>query len=207
MSLTELLVAMVITAIALTIVGNFFVAVVETTAVTRTTRVATGTAANALDELGRVIRVAADNPTSASGVADPGIVAGTANSLTVISYIDTDPMASAPVPSMVAFAVDGRGNLIETRTAGVKQVSGYWAFTGPVTTRTIPGPISTTGTMFAYTADDGTPVVPGTGGLTLAQRQSIETVTITVTVPNAGRAGSDPVQLTTAATMINLSLS
>lgn len=205
-SLVELIVAVMISAIALTVTTGLFVNVSRSTVVVGTSRAASGVAANAIDELGRVVRAASTNPTGTTTPADPAVVSGTATSLTVISYIDTDPMS--PTPSRVDFTVgpSPASNLTETRTAGVLQPTGYWSFTGAVTTRTISGPLDTGSPLFTYLDSAGAPVPQGSG-FTLAQRQSIAAIRITVTVQRQGRVGSDPVQLTTTAALLNPTLS
>lgn len=199
-TLTELVVGMALTTLALAMVGGFFSSITRSITAGKSTRIGTSIAMTATNELTRVIRVAATNPV-ANGTPTPAVVDGTDRTLTVISYVDTDP--ASPAPTQVSFAIDGAGNLRETRTAA-QSSSGYWVFTGATTTRIIPGPISGTDPIFTYLDSAGLPVEPGAAGLTSEQEASIASISITVT---AGNRAADPVQITRTAVMTNLTLS
>lgn len=205
LTLTELLVAMMITALALAIFGGFFVNIATATSGARSSREATGVAANAIDEIGRVVRAAASNPVLNSDTT-PAVAAGTAGTLTVIAYVDTS--AAAPSPTQVGFALNSAGALVETRISGVSS-NGYWVFTGATTTRTIAVPRKTGDLQvaFAYNDQDGAPITIAPSGITRAQALLVQSVTVTVTVANRNRAADDPVSVTTTAVMPNVKLS
>ena len=201
LTLSEVIVAMMITSLVLAIMGGFFANMTRAITVGRTTRAATSAASTAVDELGKVIRAAA-NVTVASGSSPAIAVGSTGTHLVVLAYVDTS--SASPAPSQIDFTVNAAGDLVEQRTSGVP-VSNYWSFTGASTTRTYPGPFSASPSLFAYMS--GTDVLPlGASGLTSAQVSSISAVAITATIANQGRAGSDPVQITTTAVMPNLGL-
>lgn len=201
LTLSELIVAMMITSLALAVMGGFFANMTRTIVAGRTTSVATNLATSAVDELGKVIRSAANVPT-ASGLS-PAITAGSTGShLTVLSYIDAD--SADPAPTRVDFSLNAAGNLVEQRTNAVRD-SSNWKFTGATTTRVFPGPFVGSSGMFSYLSD-GTSLTVGSAGLTADQVSSISAITVTATIANRGRVGDDPVQLTTTAVMPNLGL-
>ncbi len=200
LTLSELIVGMALTALALAMIGGFFASIMRSVAAGRAVRAGTSIAANATGELSRVIRTASSNAT-ASGTS-AAVVAGTATTLTVTAYVDADPQD--PAPTQCSFAVNAAGNLIETRVAAQRS-NGYWDFTnGATTRRTIPGPILTTTPIFTYRDSEGAVVAPGATGLTAAQSASVTSITITIT---AKPGTAEPVQLTTTAVMTNLTLS
>ena len=203
MSLVELMVAMLVTGIVLAILGNLFVQVTSAATAANTARASVGTASTAMNAMAKVIRQASPNAIAASTTPDPAVVSGTANALTVYSYVDTS--ATAPAPTKVTYTVNSANYLVETRVAAVASGS-YWGFTGATSTRTIAGPLTTTGPMFAYQDATGATLPIAAGGLTAAQRAQVVAVAITVTVPNTVRGGSDPIVLTNTVVLQNVAL-
>lgn len=200
LSLVELLVAMGVLSIVMVVVTNLFVTVTAATQSANSARSAVGQASNAMDELARVIRMGTPNPSAGNTTPDPAIVAGTAGSLTVISYVDS--AAQTPMPTKASFSFSS-GVLQETRTASV--ASGSLAvFTGAVSTRTLASGL--TSVVFGYAAADGTMLTPGTSGLSAAQRALARTVTVTVTAPNTTGRTSDPIVLTSTVLLTNSAL-
>ncbi len=211
MSIIELIVVMMITGIMLAAVGTFFVnvAIVTTNASTKASR--SNVAANIMNEMSKVIRTSSNNAIAGSDDSDPAIVSGTASSLTVYSYVDT--VATSPAPTKVTFRVDANGIVYEDRIVGT--VSGsYFVFTGATTTRNLGGPI-VPAALFTYLDTSNQAVVPAASGLTLAQRNTIASIQVTVTVANnsttGGTApdatkGNSPVVLSNTIGMPNLLL-
>jgi hypothetical protein len=196
------MVAMMITGIVLAICGTFFANVAKLTAASNSSRDATGQAALALDAIGSVVRVAADNATSATTTA-PAVVAGTAASLTVTAWTDTD--SADPAPSLVTFSIGADGYLTRTTISGVA-VDGYYIFTGALSSKRIGGPFVTVGAapFFSYLDNTGT-LLPLGGQLSTTQRTAVTFVGVTATVAHRDAAGeSDPVVVTSAIGMPNL---
>lgn len=203
-SMIELLVTMLVSGIVLAIVGNLFINVVVITGNSNLTIQRNGVATNIMDEVTSVIRTAANNPVSTSVDPDPALVAATANSLTLYSFVDTN--ATLPAPSKVRFTFDAKGYLVEDRWTATKSGS-YWVFTGSATTRTIGGPVdnlSGTPYFFTYLDAGGTAIVPSGSGLTLTQRKLVATITVTVRIANRPTTGTDPVELVNTIGMPNL---
>lgn len=201
-SLVELIVTIMVTGIVLSIVAAMFVNVAKVTADSNGTNTRSSIAANVMNEMSKVIRLAANNATASSEDPDPAIVSATASALTVYSYADTSP--SAPAPAKVTFRVDSSGTVWEDRVAGSASGS-YWVFTGAATSRNLGSPIGTAN-LFTYLDQGGLPVAPGSTGLTLAQRSTIASVRVTVTIANNPTLGSDPVVITNTVGMPNLLL-
>ena len=201
-SLVELIVTMMVTGIVLTIVAAMFINVAKVTADANGTNTRTSVAANVMNEMSKVIRTAANNATASSEDPDPAIVSGTASALTVYSYVDTSP--TAPAPTKVTFRVDTSGNVWEDRIAGAASGS-YWVFTGTATSRNLGAPITSAG-LFTYLDQAGQAVVPGGTGLTLAQRNTISSIKVTVTIANNPTLGSDPIVIVNTVGMPNLLL-
>ena len=154
LSIVEMIVAMMIAAIVLAICGTFFANVAKLTAASSSSREATGQAALALDAIGSVVRVAADNAVSAVNT-DPAVVVGTASSLTITAWTNTG--SANPAPSLVTFSIDADGYLTQTTISGVA-VNGYFTFTGALSSKRIAGPFVTAGAapFFSYVDNTGT---------------------------------------------------
>lgn len=203
-SLVELIVTMMVTGVVLAIVGSMFVNIAFATSTSNATNTRTAISGNIMNEMSKVIRLAANNAVSGSDDPEPAIVTGTATALTVYAYVDTSP--TDPKPSKVTFRVDSSGTVFEDRIVGTLSGS-YYVFTGATTTRSLGGPI-VPAELFAYLDVSNKAVTPGSTGLTLAQRDQVASVKVTVVMDNTSRAGSsDPVRVVNTIGMPNLLLS
>jgi hypothetical protein len=206
-SLVELLVTMMVTAIVLTIVGNMFVTVAKVTTESNLTSARSGVAATIMGEISEVVRGAVNNAVAGNEVPDTAVVSGTPTALTMYSLIDANP--AAPAPIKIGFRLDAAGNLIEDRWTATAS-SGYWVFTGAVTSRMIGGPVaSLTGAnaMFVYLDEHGLALTPGANGLTPAQRLATASIRVSVRIANQGSTASDPILLVNNVGMPNLKFS
>lgn len=202
LSLVELIVAIMITGVVLSIVATMFVNVARVTADANGTNTRTSVASNVMNEISKVVRTAANNATASSEDPDPALVSGTAATLTLYSYVDTS--ATSPAPTKVTFRVDANGTAWEDRVAGSASGS-YWVFTGTTTSRQLGGPVTAT-SLFTYLDQDNKVVTPGSTGLTLAQRNLISSIKVTVTIANNPTLGSDPIVIINTVGMPNLLL-
>lgn len=203
-TMVELLVTMLITGIVLAMMGIFFANIARLTTWSGNDRAATGQAALALDAVRAVVRVAADNPTTATNT-DPAVLAATPTSLTLTAYSNTS--ISATQPTKVTFTVNSTGTLIQTRQAAVLTTDGYWAFTGAVTTTTIASgfSVSPSTPFFTYVNASGA-VLNATTGLTVAQRKTVTFIRVTTTLDTPGPSGgADPIVVTSSIGMPNVS--
>lgn len=197
-TLIELLVAMMLTAMVMTMGATFYVNVAKATATARATRDAMGQTSLAVNAIRNAVTMASDNPVSATATT-PAVNSGTGTSLTVTSYSNT--VATLPAPSAVTFALDASGWLTETRQAGVAAASGYWTFTGAITSRRVAGPfILGSGTpFFSYVDSTGAVITLGGTGLATADLAKVAFVRVTAKVANRAASGSsDPVVTTTS---------
>ncbi|MGT2425925.1 hypothetical protein [Amnibacterium kyonggiense] len=208
-ALIELIVSMVVTLIMLTLIARMFAQVTHSASDNQSTRAGIGIAGTAMDEITRVVRQGTRVSTSQTATEGAVVAGSTASSLSIDSFVDATvtPGLAAIAPTRVVFSVDGSGSLIEQRYAGTV-ANGYVTFSGSGTSRTVNGPIDTSGStpLFAYADGSGTAVVPGATGLTSAQALSVASVTVTVTVDNQLSSGNDPVQLTNEVTMPNIAI-
>lgn len=207
LSMVELIVSMMVTAVVMTIVGTMFVNVARITTNSNASTSRSGIASNIVNELAKVIRPATNNSVTGNTAADPAVVSGTASALTLYALVDSSPTALTPYK--VGFRIDSQGNVVEDRwTASLSQ--GFWVFTGTVASRIIGGPLQTTaGTapLFVYLDETNAVITPGADGLTLAQRGLVASIQITVTVTNQPSTGSDPIVIVNTVGMPNLQLS
>lgn len=201
-SMVELLVTILITGIVMSIVAAMFINVAKVAADANGTNTRTSVAGNVMNEMSEVIRTAANNAIASSDDPDPALVSGTTSTVTLYSYVDTSP--TAPAPTKVTFRIDASGFVWEDRVAATASGS-YWVFTGATTSRNLGGPVSTSG-FLTYLDQDNAEVIPGTGGLSLTQRNSISSIKVTVTIANNPTLGSDPVVLVNTIGMPNLLL-
>jgi hypothetical protein len=205
--MVELLVSVLLSALLLVLVGTTFVQLVRTTTTVTVARESGGSASTVATELSRVIRTASTNPVSGSLVADPAIVSGTDNALTLYSYVDTN--SAQPRPTRVQFDIVG-GQIVEKRWATTSTTS-PWLFPSatatPTSTITYPGVQVPNGStpLFTYLDATDTPVVPGTG-LTADQRALIVSVTISVRIRAATPVTAAPVSIVNTVGMPNLAI-
>lgn len=208
-TLIELIVASVVSLLMLTIVSATFIQIAKLTASAQSTRVATGVAWTVMDELSGVVRQGTQVDTSSTATEGAVLAGSTPNALVIDAYVNAAVAGGQPTiaPTRVTFGVNASGYLTEQRVLGVA-AGGYYAFTGTPTSRTVNGPLVTTGAgnaLFTYYAG-GTVLVPGSTGLTADQAGQVTAVGITVTVASAGTAGPDPVRLVNTITMPNLAI-
>ncbi|MEZ5189582.1 MAG: hypothetical protein R2717_00955 [Schumannella sp.] len=208
LSLSELLIATMLTSIMLVMVGSFFIQTTKLTTSAAEYRESTGTAANMANAITSVLGVATTLSKAGSEIPDAAIVAGTRSSLTVYSYANTT--ASDPAPVKVTFTLDATGKLTETRCTGSKS-AGFWTFgtCSATSTRTLgEGLLAPTGTsdqLFTYRNGSGVAYAIGTGSLTASQREGVSSVIVTVRVQPDG-SSTEPVVIQNTVVLRNLGL-
>lgn len=200
LSLTELLVTIMLTAIVMTMIGSMFINVARVTSNSNSTSTKSSIAANMMDAVSKVIRTAANIPVAGSDVPNPAIVAGTSNTLTLYSYVDTN--SNAPEPTKVAYRVDSNRNLIEDRWKGTT-AGGYSTFASTATSRVLGGPVLTptgSGALFTY--------IDSAGNIadTSTDFESVASIRVTIGMTNQLTTGSDPILLVNTVGMPNLKL-
>jgi prepilin-type N-terminal cleavage/methylation domain-containing protein len=186
-SLVELLVAIMIFLILVVMISGMMISVVKTTTQTRSIDGDTRSAANAMNELSRVIRAATENPllNPASGVYPNDAAVQAAGLRTVTLYTYVNLASSAEIPTKVMFSVNAQNQLVETKWPGTTVVSGHWTFSTTSTTRIICDNMVAGSTIFAYNIDDGTPIaVPAAGITSNSTLLSIRSISVSVSTKN-----------------------
>ena len=215
MSITELVVTMFVTGILLAIVASMFLNVARVTANSNASNQRSSVAANIMEGITKVIRTATNVDVSTSDTPDPAIVAATAKSLTIYTYVDlkvedyVNTPTSTPPPTKVVYRVDASGNLLEDRYSSALS-GGFWIFSSTAITRTVGGPVQTlTGddALFVYLDSGNKAMIPGADGLSLIQRSSVSSVRVNVRILNALTTGADPIVVQNTIGMPNLKLS
>jgi len=158
-----------------------------------------GIATVAMNDLTKTIRAAAEIQ-----------VAGTAN-LPAFAAVGPESMTLyanlGPVPSKIAYTIDGSRELIKQRTEADPSSRPYWTFPTTATTTTVARkiPSATTPPLFTYYDGDGNVVAP-TGSTDPAVLLTIESVSISLTVQANGIAGVPAVTIQNKVAMPNLGI-
>lgn len=217
MSLVELLVTMMLLGMILLMASNMYISVVQTTDKTQAVNEGTRVASNAMNEVNRVVRFAIDSPQTGTAPL-PAFSVARASEMVVFSLVDVDalvaPSALPIEPTMVKFALEDDGNLVERRWEPTPSGQ-FWNFgslppsdASAVSSRVLGGKFLATGTdsaLFRYFSADGTELIPtGTSNLSLSSRQKIATVVVTMNaVPLVG-PDDHPVVIKNTIGMLNL---
>ena len=213
-TLVELIVAVVILGLVLTMVGGFFITTTRIVAMTRTTSESTGTASNVLDEVSRVIRSGTDNPVLAQPLAAPAFLTATTESLTIYSYVDSYVSGSSTElrPQIVQVSLTTDRRVREKRWVPSSSASGYFVFpaltTTPASSRIIGGPLAATPSggvpLFTYLNQAGAPVVQPATGYTPDQLRTVAAVKLTVRVSGTDAQSDNTVLLQNTVRIPNL---
>jgi type II secretory pathway pseudopilin PulG len=201
----ELLVSMLIIGIVSAFILSLFIN--STKAIARSSALSQNTqaAANIENEVTRVIRSATPNPVT-GGTVNPAVVAGSNESLTVLSLVDSGLVTSSPI--QVVFSLSGR-QVVEKRYTPKTDVNGLYVFTSPTLTltRTLPGPLTVpTGTsptyLFTYYDASGNPLVVSTA-LTPTQCALVDAIKVTVVTNATGDPNQAPVTIANTVALPN----
>lgn len=181
LTLIELLVAMGLFAVLLAIVGGTFYSITRATTFAAARDQNSRTASNALNEIVRKVRAAADNPRV--GASDsPAFVSAGQSSMQFTTLVATGRDA---VPQQVTFTVAADGTLTERVVPGSTTDNAYYTFTGAGTTSTIASSIEVPSggddPVFQYLTADRVALTPNAAGfLTADQTGQIAFVTVTL---------------------------
>ncbi len=211
LSMTELLVSAILTAIMLAMIGTMFVQTTRLTTAAGQTHNSNAVAASMSNGITSVLRTATTLAKSGSEIPDAAIVSGTRNALTLYAFSNTN--AANPAPVKITFSItdvdsDGHLEITETRCTGVAS-GGFWTFGGCASTanRRFGEGIqnSVSDTLFAYRTAGGAPIVIGNNPLSDAQRAVVGSIVVTVRVKAPGST-NDPVVITSTVVLRNLGL-
>jgi Tfp pilus assembly protein PilW len=210
LSLVELIVAMALTAILLTVLVSVFTSTSRTVSRETTAARNSETASIAMRELSRVLRTATALPTLSDSGMLPVFPAAGPRSVTVHSWLDTgtDTDAAAPRPVAVLFEASTAGVLTETRWNAVADPSGAWTFPRTATSSRVLARGVGTGALFRYTDATGADLVAAAGAsLDASQRDRIATVAVALTVQLDSSGRATPAVLQNTVGLPNLGVS
>lgn len=225
MTLVELMVAMILTAIVLAAAAGFMVSAQKASVLSRAVNSNSREASNAMDEMGRMLRAATNNPLSSSAAGATGSAAATyqvgvqyasSTSVRFFAYVNLSYVAGTSLPEQpveVQFTVDSAGRLVEQKWAGVADSTGnYWTF--PISaSASLPTAPSATRTMttsavnqvtFTYLDALGNTLSTASGAASDADLAKITSVRVTLLVGTGSGARAGNVSVTNTIAMPNL---
>ncbi len=226
LTVIELLVAIVLFGILMTIVSTLMISTMRTVALSRDLTANTKSAANAMNETTRAIRAATENPVSGSIVNDPAFIVAKPDDVLFYAYVNVySDITSAQQPVMIRLRVDRTtGGYVESRWKGTATADGKWVFstnpcvkpntpvgcTAPTLTRTLASTISPITTdhptsPFVYKMPDGITTIANTSaGLGEADRRLVAFVQVNLRTQSSLTDSSDDVTLETIVGIPNL---
>jgi type II secretory pathway pseudopilin PulG len=212
-SLAELIVAIMVFGIVLTVVGSMFGTMTKATTYANATDQNVRNASNGMNAMSRMFRSAQNLP-QLNTTDRPAFSDARAESATLVTAVNLDPSTTdESTPLEVRFTVDAKRNLRETTRTAVRPSVGstYWVFnaTSPTTARTITTPVSSTPSgaapLFRYFSADGVELVPPTGGtLSGDDLDDIASVSITLRQANSKSTLDNGVTLVNTVMLENL---
>ncbi|ROS77557.1 prepilin-type N-terminal cleavage/methylation domain-containing protein [Curtobacterium sp. PhB130] len=197
LTLVELLVAMTLSLIVLTVAGSFLISSQKASNTASSVSTNTRVASNAMNEIGRMLRAATDNPVPTGDDSQYAFQYASTNSVRFFAYVNLDSTLSQAVE--VQLTLDPVAKTITEKKWVGTAVSGnssYYSFplnsgatlsTTPTSTRTLASP-AVNSAMFVFR--DGSNGVLGspTTPVAAADLPNIRSVDVAVTV---GKSTSD----------------
>lgn len=208
LTMAEVLIASMLTMVILVIVTSMFVQTTRITSASNQTKQSNAVAANVMNELTAVLRVAATNPRSNSAIPEAAIQAATRSSITFYAYSNTN--AANPAPVKVTFALNASNEVWETRCAGVAS-GGYYTFSSCASTSTrmlgkeVLAPTGTANQLFTYLDANGAAIVIGSGAMSSADRDRVASIKVQVRARDIS-SKNDPVFVSNTVYLRNLGL-
>jgi len=216
--LPELLVAMTLLAILMTIVVSVYTSFTRSFTLGQSATDSTNIASVGMNEVTRVVRSATEIEVASGAANTPAFVTAKNESATVYALVDADSAVLAPV--MVQFAVDQMSrDMVERRWAATRS-GDYWTFPSPasppassrVVARKIVVPSAGEKYLFTYLKTEGClaseptcAIVPASGdALSQAEIRTIVAVEVTMKVQADETARAEPVTLTNRVGIPNL---
>lgn len=199
LTLTELLVAVVLLSLIMTMVVAFFSGANKAFNLNQTIDTNMRTASNVMGEMSKTLRAATNNPLAGSNTPAPAFVQASATSVTFYAYVNLE--SSEQTPKQVRFSLNTTNNtIVETTWAATALAGGLWSFpavtTTPTSTRILGGPLLLAASggpqVFTYLTGDGT-VVPfaSTGSIPTTTVANIASVQVAVTLGSSSDAGKN----------------
>ncbi|NQW87892.1 MULTISPECIES: type II secretion system protein [unclassified Frigoribacterium] len=206
-SLAELLVAIMVFGIVLTVVSTTFVSLTKATAQARFIDANTRVASNGLNDLSRTIR-AARTIAQPGGTEASAFTLATTESLTLTTAVNTADSLTT-VPRRVTYRLEADRTLSSSTVVATPLQTDFWQFTSPATKRALGGTVVTAASsgspLFTYLDFTGKTLTPdASGALTASQLPSIAAVTISLTIDRTSSMSSQAVTLQNTVSLSNL---
>lgn len=206
-SLAELLVSMMITALLLTMTAGFMVSAYRANAVASAVDGTTREASTAMTEITRSLRAAGEYKPASAATEQPAFVVAGPTSMTLYAYINLQAAVEAPV--RVQFSVV-RGVLTETRWVGQKSSPTANTYSFPTqatsTTRLTSSVITAAPAPAVFTyLDESRQVIPFGSTGEVAAKETIAYVTVNLLVGPSATSTSSTL-LTNTVSLTNLAL-
>lgn len=208
-SLVELLVAIMIFLVLAAMIGGMMITVTTASATARMIDRGTRSAANAMNEVSRMVRASTENPllnpVGGQYPNDPAVQLATPFSLTLFTYVNL--AASTELPLQVNFTVNASNQLVETIWPATTIVNGHWSFAAaPTTKRILTDNIAPGSSIFGYFVSDGTSLaVPAMGLTAVTSLLAIRLISVTLSILNP-LSNAAPVTIMNTVAMPNLGL-
>lgn len=208
MTLIELVVAMGIFGILLTLVVSMFVSSSRSFSDQSGALDNSRMASTSMNEVTRIIRAGTEIPRPNSADNRPVFTHAGAEKIDMHSFIDAGNSVD-PAPVRVELQRNANNELVETRWEGYHDVPAYWEFRSTSNyARTIARslmPADTSAPLFRYYDKNGAILTPPAGGtLTLAQRRNIASVRVSMQVQADASGRVEPVQIQNMVGLPNL---
>ncbi len=192
LSLIELLIAIMLTGLIMTLGVWMFVAGTHSVSLAQSIDGGTRQASNGMNQVARMIRAATPNPlaspTPGNPLNAPAIISATATSLQFYAYVN---LSGAESPVMVAYGLNN-GILQETQypaTSNIAGANGHWDFGAARPTRNLCNSIPASTIVFQYFDKTGAALLPA--NLTAdTQRAAIASIQVTITIQPTGAANA-----------------
>ena len=224
LTLIELLVAIILLGVLLTIVASVYISSLSVVALGRDLTQNTKVAANAMNEASRVIRAGTDNPRVPPTIPDPAFVIAKRDEVLMYAFINLT--SAAEQPQMIRIRVDRTtGKVIESRWPAVQSADKRWQFpanpcvtvnnpvgcAAPTQNSVLAQTISPQGTgatalpdVFSYLDADGNAITQTSAGLSLADRRKVSAVRVSISVQTSLTDKSNAVLLENTVGIPNL---
>lgn len=212
LTLVELLVATTLSLLVLTMVTSFLISAQRAAATAGSVSDNTRVAANAMNEIGRTLRAATDNPVATGDDSQFAFQYASATSVRFFAYVNLESTLSKAVEVQLTLDPTKR-TITETRWAGTQlsPTSAYYSFplaTGavlsaaPTSSRSLASSTVNT-TLFEFQDAAGNPLGGLNTPVAVTDLPNIRTLKVTVVV---GKSLTDPnaVTLTNTVSMANI---
>ncbi|WP_374009664.1 type II secretion system protein J [Leifsonia sp. LS-T14] len=192
LSLIELLIAMMLTGLILTMGVWMFVAGTHSVSLAQSIDGGTRQASNGMNQVARMVRAATPNPlaspTPGQPLNAPAIIAATATSVQFFAYVN---LSGAESPVRVTYSVVN-GILQESQAPALSNTAGangHWDFGAAGSPRNLCNSIPAGVSVFRYFNKAGSELLPA-NLLQDAQRAAISSIQVTITIQPTGAANA-----------------